>query len=300
MKTRWTVGTRGSKLALKQTNMVIDALQSHYPGYEFTIKTIKTTGDAVWDKSLQSIGEKGLFVKEIEQELQSGAIDMAVHSMKDVPTDLADGLLIGATLKREDPRDAFISFTLERFDEIGVGSRIGTNSVRRQSQILDIKRGVIVVPIRGNVDTRIRKVQTLGLDGIILAVAGVKRMGLERYVKDILPMTIMVPPSGQGAIGIEVRRNDEASDLIGPINDGASLQEVSIERRFQTLFGGGCSVPLGVNATVAGNSVTLRVAYGDENGTSLRRIEETGPLDHVEDLIRRILEKLSIFKDICS
>ncbi len=294
MKTRWIVGTRGSKLALKQANTVIDQLHGYYPDYEFLIKTIKTTGDTVWDKSLQSIGEKGLFVKEIEEELAAGTIDMAVHSMKDMPTDLAPGLIIGGVLEREDPRDAFISFTLEQFREVKSGSRIGTNSVRRKSQLLHLEKGVVIVPIRGNVDTRIEKIRTLSLDGIILALAGVRRMGLEHHVKDILPLDTMVPPSGQGAIGVEIRRDNEAYELLAPINDAVSYQEVTIERKFQTLIGGGCSVPLGVNASIVKDILTLRVAYGHEDGLFLKRATESGPVENAEKLIFSALRELDI------
>jgi hydroxymethylbilane synthase len=293
MKTKWIVGTRGSKLALKQADMVINQLKHHYPEYEFLTKTIKTTGDAVWDKPLQSIGEKGLFVKEIEEELMAGKIDMAVHSMKDLPTDLAHGLAIGAILKREDPRDAFISFNLSKFSEVGSGSKIGTNSVRRKSQLLHLNKEIEVIPIRGNVDTRIEKIRVLNLDGIVLAVAGVRRMGLAHYVKDILPLDAMVPPSGQGAIGVEARGDDEALRLLLPVNDMASYREVSIERRFQSLVGGGCSVPLGVNASIIDSTLTLHVTYGDENGRNMKRAKETGNVVDTDSLIMAAFDKLS-------
>ena len=202
MNRTWIVGTRGSKLALKQTEIVVNLLQQLYPDNTFHVKTIKTTGDTVWDRPLHLIGGKGLFVKEIEEELLAGSIDFAVHSMKDMPTELDKRLTIGAILKREDPRDVFLSLKYKSLADIPGGSRIGTNSLRRKSQILFHKSNVSVIPIRGNVDTRIRKMESEGLDGIILAYAGVIRMGFGNQIREILPFEIMVPPSGQGAIGI--------------------------------------------------------------------------------------------------
>jgi hydroxymethylbilane synthase len=293
-KKRWIIGTRGSKLALKQTEMVMNQLVSIYPGCRFAVKTIKTTGDTVWDKPLQTIGEKGLFVKEIEDELRSGDIDLAVHSMKDLPTELPPGLAIGAVLKREDPRDAFLSLNRSAFSEITAGSRIGTNSLRRKSQILHHNRGIIVIPIRGNIDTRIKKIGTMNLDGIVLALAGLKRMGLEHLAKEILPLDLMVPPSGQGAIGVETRDDREARDFLEPIDDTASRDEVTIERDMQTMIGGGCTVPLGINAAIRGGHLTLRASYGDENGVSLIKVEESGRVEEAREIMLRALRHMNM------
>ena len=293
MRKRWTLGTRGSKLALTQTGMVVAELQSHYPDCEFITKTIKTTGDTIWDKPLQTIGEKGLFVKEIEQELSQGIIDLAVHSMKDLPTDLAPGLAVAAVPKREDPRDVFISPSLKDIGAIQEGSRIGTNSLRRKSQLLHSRKGVVVIPIRGNIDTRIRKIETLSLDGIILAFAGVRRMGFEEMVSDVFSLDEMVPPSGQGAIAIETREEQEAFDLLGPLDDAVSRREVAIERRLQAMIGGGCSIPLGINASISGDELTLRAAYGDENGVSLRNVKESGHAGEADEIIAAVLRALT-------
>lgn len=293
MKKAWIIGTRGSKLALKQTDMVMRQLESIHPDCQFVPKTIKTLGDTIWDKPLQTIGEKGLFVKEIEEELRLGIIDLAVHSMKDLPTDLAPGLAVAAVPKREDPRDVFISLTLRDIREIQAGSRIGTNSLRRKSQLLHSREGVIVVPIRGNVDTRIKKIETLGLDGIILALAGLKRMGLEGIAKDVFPLDMMVPPSGQGAIGIEIREEQESIDLVGPLDDPVSHQEVAIERRLQEMIGGGCSIPLGINASIADGELMLRAAYGDEEGVSLRKAKESGQVERADEIIAAVFRALT-------
>jgi hydroxymethylbilane synthase len=294
MKKKLTVGTRGSKLALKQTEIVIQALEKLYPDNEFTIKIIKTTGDTVWDKPLHLIGGKGLFVKEIEGALLKNDIDMAVHSMKDLPTDLEIGLVIGAVLEREDPRDVFISEMHESIQDIREGSRIGTSSMRRKSQILHFRKGLEVVPIRGNVDTRVKKLHSQSLDGIILAYAGVKRMGFEDYIKEILPFEIMMPPSGQGAIGIETRDDEDFINLLKPLNHENTYHEVAIERELQSLIGGGCQVPLGINAGIANNTLTLNLVLGREDGKLL--VKETC-VDNVKNANDMILHILGITKD---
>ena len=247
----------------------------------------------MWDKPLQAIGEKGLFVKEIEEELLKGTIDIAVHSMKDLPTETAPGLTIAAVLTREDPRDAFVSPKMVQFGEIGEGSRLGTNSLRRKSQILSMKPGVTVVPIRGNIDTRIRKIEALALDGIILAMAGVKRMGFQDLVRDILPLDIMVPPSGQGAIGVETRQDRETVDFIAPLDDLSSRKEVTLERKLQSMIGGGCSIPLGINASIAGEDLVFSASYGDENGVSLVRARESGSLDDADTILLSVLRRIT-------
>jgi hydroxymethylbilane synthase len=294
MKKKWILGTRGSKLALTQTEMVVKELKSLYPECEFAVTIIKTTGDTVWDKPLHTIGEKGLFVKEIEEALQRGDIDLAVHSMKDLPTGLPAGLVIGAVLRREDPRDVLMSRTPLRFMELKPGARIGTNSLRRKSQILNCHRSVEIVPIRGNVDTRLRKMETLDLDGIILAFAGVKRLGYESSVKDILSLDTMAPPSGQGAIGIESRDGSEVLDFLKPLDNARSHHEVDIERMLQTMIGGGCSVPLGINAVIEGEELTLRATYGDEDGVSLIKVKETGNIRNVDGIVKNALRGLNI------
>lgn len=292
MNRKWVVGTRGSKLALLQTGIVIEHLTRIYPDDQFEIKTIKTTGDTVWDKPLHLIGGKGLFVKEIEEELLTEKIDLAVHSMKDVPTELERGLAIGAVLKREDPRDVFISQRYQRIAEIRDGAKIGTNSVRRKSQILNYKRDAEVVPLRGNVDTRIRKMEEQGLDGIILAYAGVKRMGFDRYIREILPLDIMVPPSGQGAIGVEIRDDQSIHDFLKPINDDRSFAEVFLERRLQTAIGGGCHVPLGIHAEILDRKLTLQVVLGNEDGVMVFKEKRVSDLNQADQLVSEISETL--------
>ncbi len=269
MNKTWIVGTRGSKLALRQTQIVVDAMREANPGHEFSIKTIRTTGDTVWDKPLAQIGGKGLFVKEIEEELVRGDIDIAVHSMKDLPAELAEGLVIGAVMAREDPRDAFISTRLRSISELHGGCRVGTGSVRRKAQLGRYREGIQIVPLRGNVDTRIRKLTAEKLDGIILAAAGIRRLGLEKLITEIVPADIMVPTAGQGAIGIEIRRGDDAAGLLGAIDHDRTHREVAIERAVQAAVGGGCSIPLGIHARIEGDHIDLSLSLGNEDGAIL-------------------------------
>jgi hydroxymethylbilane synthase len=294
MKKTWTIGTRGSKLALKQAEIVLNLLKHTYPDNMFHIKIIKTLGDTVWDKPLHLIGGKGLFVKEIEEELLNGTIDFAVHSMKDMPTELDQKLIIGAILKREDSRDVFLSLKHKRFEDIPNGGRIGTNSLRRQSQILFLKSNINVIPIRGNVDTRIRKMESEDLDGIILAYAGVARMGFSSQIKEILPLEMMVPPSGQGAIGVETRKQKDMLSMLEPLNDENSFREVSIERNIQMKIGGGCNVPLGINAAINEKTLILNVVFGKENGEILMKDRQEGEIVFTEKLINSAVAKLNL------
>jgi hydroxymethylbilane synthase len=294
MRKRWIIGTRGSKLALKQTSMVLKTLEHSCPDHQFLIKTIKTLGDTIWDRPLHLIGGKGLFVREIEEELLRGEIDMAVHSMKDMPTEIEEGLSLGAVVRREDPRDVFISNNPIRFHDLRAGMRIGTNSLRRKAQILHFNKDIDVVPLRGNVDTRIRKIGDLCLDGIVLAYAGVKRMGLEHCISEILSLETMVPSSGQGAIAVETRDESESLELVNILNDRNTFQEVSIERRLQARIGGSCQVPLGIHAAIESDSLTLYVAFGKEDGGSLTRHTWVGKVHEVEDIIIDVLRKLAI------
>ncbi len=292
MKRKWRIGTRGSSLAIKQTDIVVEKLKRIYPGIEIEIKTIKTKGDTVWDRPLHLIGGKGLFVKEIEESLMEDQIDMAVHSAKDLPTGLAGGLVIGAVLEREDPRDVFVSNTYNNLNELKQEAMIGTSSLRRKAQLLNLKKGLNIVDLRGNVDTRIRKMGEKNLDGIILAFAGVKRMGFHDKIKEILPVDIMVPAAGQGAIGIEARNEEEVLELLMPLNHEKSLKEITIERGLQARIGGGCQVPLGINASVSGNNLTLHIILAKENGEIIVKERYTGDTDRAEDIIETFIKKM--------
>ncbi|MBA4389319.1 MAG: hydroxymethylbilane synthase [Syntrophus sp. (in: bacteria)] len=295
MKKRWIIGTRGSKLALRQTHIVMEGLQRQYPDYEFIIKTIKTTGDTIWDKPLHLIGGKGLFVKEIEEQLLNKNIDMAVHSVKDLPAELEEGLRLGAVLKREDPRDAFISSTGKRLHEMTKGSRIGTGSLRRKAQLLNYNKALKIVPIRGNIDTRLRKLETEKMDGIVLASAGVKRMGLEKHITEILPLDIMIPSCGQGAIGIEIRAEEDAVKLLEALNDEKTFREVSVERTLLKMIGGGCHLPLGIHVSISGNTVLLYISMGAEDNRLSIHEQHTGHIEGIPLLISEVFHKLKKF-----
>lgn len=292
MKQTWILGTRGSRLALIQTEMVKTQLSALYPTRRFETKVIKTTGDSVWDTPLYLIGQKGLFVKEIEEALVRGEIDLAVHSMKDLPTELSDGLILGAVLEREDPRDALVSNRFDSLDALPPNAHIGTSSMRRQSQLIDFNATFTVVPLRGNVDTRIRKLQEQELDAIILAWAGVKRMGFAAQVKEILPLDVMVPASGQGAIGIETRSEEEVLELLRPLDHEASAFEIHIERRIQKSLGGGCSIPFGVNASLSGDRLAIHAAYSAEPERTVRRHRVVGTRKDEGRLVSEIMALL--------
>jgi hydroxymethylbilane synthase len=296
MKKRWTIGTRGSKLALRQTHIVMEELQRQHADYEFIIKTIKTTGDTVWNQPLHLIGGKGLFVKEIEEQLLDKEIDMAVHSVKDLPAELEEGLHLGAVLQREDPRDAFISSMGKKLLDMTTGSRIGTGSLRRKAQILNYNRTLEIVPVRGNIDTRLRKLETEKMDGIVLAAAGIKRMGLEKHITEILPLDIMIPSCGQGAIGIEIRAEEDAKKLLEDLNDEKTFQEISIERRLLKMIGGGCHLPLGIHASISSdNTVSLYISMGGEDSRLSIHEHYAGDTENIPLLISEAFQKIKKF-----
>ena len=215
MKKKWILGTRGSKLALRQTEIVIGRLFGALSGLPVHSKDHQDHGGHGLGQAAPPDRGQGPFCQGDRGRVLSGAIDMAVHSVKDMPVELPHGLILGAVLERENPRDAFISVRHERFADMEPGARIGTGSLRRKAQILHLNREIKVLPIRGNVDTRLRKLREQGLDAIILACAGVRRMGFAEHIKEILPFDMMVPPSGQGAIGIETRDEPQLLDLSG-------------------------------------------------------------------------------------
>ncbi|HOJ43942.1 MAG TPA: hydroxymethylbilane synthase [Syntrophorhabdaceae bacterium] len=292
IKKRWVIGTRGSGLALKQSTIVIERLKQVYPQFDFEIKIIKTKGDTIWDKPLHLIGGKGLFVKEIEEALLKKEIDIAVHSAKDLPVELEKGLMLGAVLEREDPRDVFISEVYKSIYELNKNAKIGTSSLRRKAQLLNINRDLEIIELRGNVDTRIRRMQERRVDAIILAYAGVKRMGFQNKIKEVLPVEIMVPPAGQGAIGIEIRQDEEAIELLKPIDHKMTRKEIEIERTLQQKIGGGCHVPLGINASVVEDMLNLHIMLGKENGEIIFKESFTCPINTSAGLIETIIKKM--------
>lgn len=265
------VGTRGSKLALIQTNWVVEALKKANPGIEFEVKVIKTKGDLVTHLPLHKIGDKGLFTKEIEQHLLDKEIDLAVHSMKDMPSTLPEGLKFANVPKREDPRDVLVlkeGYT--NLDDLPKGAKIGTGSKRRTYQLLKYRPDLEIVPIRGNIDTRIRKIEDENLHGIVLAASGLIRADLEERISYYIPTDVMVPAPAQGALAIEIRKDDSIiEDLVSHIKDEATEIQVAAERGFLTGVNGSCHVPMGAYCDIKGDNITLTGLYGDEDGNKL-------------------------------
>ncbi|WP_127586182.1 hydroxymethylbilane synthase [Paenibacillus koleovorans] len=252
------VGTRQSALALTQTGQVIDQLkqaaEKHGIACEFEIKKIVTKGDRILDVTLSKVGGKGLFVKEIEQALLDGEIDMAVHSMKDMPWERQEGLVIGATPERQDPRDCIVTRGGVKLAELPPGAKLGTSSLRRAAQMKAYRPDLTIESIRGNIDSRLRKLETEGFDAIMLAAAGLHRMGWSDRITEYVPADICVPAVAQGALGIECREGDAFMiDLLGKIDHIPTALAVRVERQFLGRLNGGCQIPLGAYAVVRGS-----------------------------------------------
>ena len=287
------VGTRGSNLALVQANWVADRLKSLYPDMSVEIVSIRTRGDRMQNISLVEIGGKGIFVKEIEEALLRGDIDIAVHSMKDVPVDLPDGLIIGAIPEREDPRDVLISREGKKMEGLSKGARLGTGSLRRGMQIKSFMPDIEIVPVRGNIGTRIKKIVTENLDGIIVAAAGMKRMGRGGEISQYIPIEVMMPSAGQGVLGIEMREgNREIEALIVPLNHPDTVVEISAERAFLRRLGGGCQVPIAGIARKSGNNLVIKGLVGSIDGRVMIMDEVRGDISNCEDMGNTLAENI--------
>ena len=273
---RIRIGTRGSSLALRQTAWVQGRIAERHPNYQIEIARIKTSGDMITDVPLAKVGGKGLFVKEIEEALLREEIDLAVHSMKDVPTELPAGLHLGAITEREDPRDVLISRDRLRLEEFPPGARMGTSSLRRGAQLLGINSQWEIIPLRGNLDTRIRKLKTEGLDAVILAAAGVRRMGLEDRVTEYLPPDVMLPAVGQGALGIECLQEGTINELIAFLNHPVSAMAVEGERALLRRLGGGCQVPIAAYGEKRAGELFLRGMVASVDGSRFFRADAQG------------------------
>jgi hydroxymethylbilane synthase len=286
------IGTRGSQLALWQANWAKASLEQLHPGLLVEIRIITTKGDRVLDVSLPALGEqgKGLFTKELEDEMLAGDIDVAVHSLKDLPTEITKGLTIGAISEREDVRDALVARPgLKGFNGLPHGARIGTSSLRRQSQIRFAKSDLVVEPIRGNVDTRLRKLDSGNLDAVILASAGLHRLGHADRITEYLSEDLMMPAVGQGALGIQIRVNDPVmADLIRPLDHPASRLACQAERAFLSGLGGGCLVPIAALAIIDGKALRLRGLVASPDGAEIVRGEETGAAEDPQGVGERL------------
>ena len=281
-----TIGTRGSKLALWQAHWIEQQLRDRE--IPTRIEIIKTTGDKITDVALAKVGSetglKGVFTKEIEDALIAGSIDLAVHSLKDLPTELDPRLAVNVIPKRADPRDALAGMTLAELPE---GARVGTSSLRRAAQMRRLRPDVQVVDIRGNVDTRLRKLGEGRYDAILLASAGLHRLGWQDRIAEILEPEVMLPAVGQGALGIETRVGDDAvNELLSPLDDPQTRVAVSAERALLAALGGGCQVPLGAHAVVEGERLSLLAAVISGDGERAIRVAVAGEKDAPEELGR--------------
>lgn len=286
------IGTRGSKLALWQASYISGLLKKQAQ-IDSDVKIIRTKGDKILDVALSKIADKGLFVKEIENELMNGSIDIAVHSMKDLPTDIPDGLEIVASSPREDYRDALISLEYENLNELPPGAVVGTSSLRRKAQVLAIRPDVKAAEIRGNVDTRIKKLESGQYRAIIMAIAGLKRLEATGYIKQIFSEDEIMPAVGQGAIAIEAKANDAATkEILNKINDSKTLTEVKAERALMKELQGGCQVPIGAIAKVQGTNLILKALISSLDGTKIIKDTETGSVDEAERIGISLARKL--------
>ena len=303
MNKKIRIGTRGSQLALWQANWVKRKLLEWNPGIEIEIHKIKTTGDKILDAPLSKVGGKGLFVKEIEEALFDKKIDIAVHSMKDVPTDLPEGLSISAITEREDPRDALISKDGLKLKELKKGAKIGTSSLRRQVQLLNFREDFKIYQLRGNLNTRMKKLSAGDFDAIMLAAAGVKRMGWKDKITEYLPYDIFLPAIGQGALGIEIRDSDrEAGKIVERFNHRETSLCVRAERAFLKRLEGGCQVPIAAFGTIIPPSppfnkggqggIKLEGLVGSIDGKILYRDSKEDKENNVEELGIRLAAKL--------
>jgi hydroxymethylbilane synthase len=293
-ETELRIGTRGSKLAMTQSEWVKGRIEAQHPDVHVELVRIKTTGDKILDSPLNRIGGKGLFVKEIEEALLSKRIDLAVHSMKDVPATLPDGLILSAFPKREDPRDAFISLKYQGLEQLPSGGRVGTGSLRRSAQLLHIRPDLELVPVRGNVDTRLGKLEAGEYEAIILAVSGLKRLGLEHRISQTLAVEKLLPAIGQGALGLEVRQEDERTiSWIDFLNHRETEVTVKAERAFLKELEGGCQVPLGAFCRAEKGQLHLEGMVAELDGSRVLRDQVTGAEDDAEEmgiiLARRLL-----------
>lgn len=265
------IGTRGSVLALWQANFIKEALEKHYSDLEVELKIVKTKGDKILDVPLAKIGGKGLFTKELEELMLQGEIDLAVHSLKDVPVEFVGGLGLAAITQREDVRDAFLSQKYPNLQSLPKGAKVGTTSLRRTMQIKALREDLDTQSLRGNVQTRLSRLKRGDFDAIILAQAGVNRLGIQGEIAFMQPLDFMIPAMGQAALGIECQLKSEVAQKVSFLNDWQSLLETSCEREFVRVLEGGCQVPIGVNAKYSQNKLSLKAILGLPDGTKILR-----------------------------
>jgi hydroxymethylbilane synthase len=272
---RLRIGSRGSQLALWQANRISELLRVQ--GHTVEIEIIKTTGDKITDVALAKVGTKGMFTKEIEEALADNRVDLAVHSLKDLPTELASDFEIAAITTRENPRDVFCSVKFASIDALPYGANVGTSSLRRQAQLKAIRSDFSIRPLRGNVDTRLHKLEAGDYDAIILAAAGLNRLGKTQLIRQVIPVEVMTPAAGQGALAIEIRRGDTSTrELIAFLDDADARAATTCERALLNRLGGGCQVPIGAFAEIRGSAIHLNGLVAHPDGTKLLRESREG------------------------
>lgn len=272
---RLRIGSRGSQLALWQANHISALLRER--GHEVDIEIIKTTGDKITDVALAKVGTKGMFTKEIEEALAEGRVDLAVHSLKDLPTELPAGFEIAAITKRENPRDVFCSREFRNIDKLPRGARVGTSSLRRQAQLKALRPDLDIHPLRGNVDTRLRKLEAGEYDAVILAAAGLNRLGKTEVIRQVIPADVMCPAAGQGALGIEIRAGDSITrQYLSFLDDAEARAATTCERALLNKLGGGCQVPIGAFAEVRNGKLHLDALVADPDGLRVLRESREG------------------------
>ena len=288
------VGSRDSVLAMWQTNFVIEQLKKVTDDYDFEIVSLKTKGDKILDVSLAKIGDKGLFTQELESGLLSGEVAFAVHSLKDMPTELPEGLQMSAVLTRHDPSDALISDKYQSFAELPQGAKVGTSSLRRKAQLLNARPDLDIHDLRGNLQTRMRKMREENFDAIILAAAGVERLEWHDQIKEKLSFDICLPAVSQGVIGIETRSDDEEIiKLVQLINDKETEACVAAERSLLKSLEGGCQIPIGAYAEITTEGLRLQGMVGSLDGKTIIRDEITGTVDAGKELGQQLADRLS-------
>ena len=285
---RIRIGTRASRLALWQAEFVAAELKKFFPALEIELVKIHTTGDKILDAPLAKIGGKGLFTKELELQMARGAIDLAVHSLKDVPTELPAGFQIAAITRRAQPFDAFVSNKFSSFNDLPSGAVVGTSSLRRAAQVLNLRPDLLIKNLRGNVETRLRKLDFGEFDAIILAAAGLERLGYSSRIGEL--MTQIIPAAGQGALAIEIRDDDEKIfSLVQVLNDAETCAAIAVEREFLSEVGGSCQIPVGVFARIVGGQMVVNALIASIDGQRV-----------VRDSVSTSLEKIHVGKKIAA
>ena len=293
MKSQVVIGTRGSRLALWQAEYIADRLRLAHPEISVDLKLIVTTGDKILDAPLAQIGGKGLFTKELEVAMLAGEIDLAVHSLKDVPTELPEGLILAAITERSDPQDAFVSLKCKSWNEMPSGAVVGTSSLRRKAQLLRVRPDLDIVSLRGNLDTRLRKLDEGQFDAIVLAAAGLGRLGWGDRIASLLPIELCLPAVGQGVLAVETRAGDgEIEQFVACLDDAVSRSCVTAERQFLTAVQGGCQAPFGVYAHIEAERLILQARILSLDGRRCAEGEITGLPADAEELGERLASQL--------